>query len=64
MSKKKDRISALISLHKALSVVESDAENQTPELIRENMGNFIECVTKVLALDGIGFMPADSKVGE
>ncbi len=59
MSKKKDRVSALISLHEALSTVEHDAENQTAELIKENMGNFKECVKKVLALDGIGFMPVD-----
>ena len=64
MSKKSDRVSALVSLYKALSTVEHDAENQTTELIKENMSNFKECVKKVLALDGIGFMPADSKVTE
>ena len=64
MSKKSDRISALISLVNALEVVEQDAEHQTPELIRDNMGNFIGCVKKILALDGIGFVSADSKVGE
>jgi hypothetical protein len=64
MSKKQDRVSALISLYEALGAVEHDAENQTVELIKENMGNFRECVKKVLALDGVGFMLADSKVGE
>ena len=59
MSKKKDRINALISLHKALETVEHDAENQTAELIKENMGNFKECVKKVLSLDGIGFLSVD-----
>ncbi len=64
MSKKSDRVSALVSLHEALCVVEVDAEHQTPELIRDNMKNFKDCVEKVLKLDGIGFMPADGKVGE
>ena len=62
MSKKSDRVSALISLHKALCVVEQDSEHQTPALIRENMSNFKDCVKKILALDGVGFMSADSKV--
>ena len=64
MSKKSDRVSALISLHKALATVECDAEYKTPELIRENMSNFKGCVAKILGLDGVGFMAADSKVGE
>ncbi len=64
MSKKRDRVSALISLHEALVTVEQDAENQTPELTRENMSNFKNCVEKVLSLDGIGFVSADSRVGE
>ena len=64
MSKKSDRVSALISLENALGVVERDSEHQTPELIKENMSNFRGCVKKILKLDGIGFMPADSKVGD
>jgi len=63
MSKKQDRVSALVSIHKALATIEGDAEYQTPELIRENMGNLKDRVAKVLALDGIGFVAADSKVG-
>ena len=64
MSKKRDRVSALVSLHKALIVVEVDAEHQTPELIRENMINFKLCVEKILSLDGVGFMSEDAKMGE
>jgi len=64
MSKKSERVSALISLENALGIVERDSEYQTPELIKENMANFRGCVKEILSLDGIGFMPADSKVGE
>ena len=64
MSKKRDRVSALVSLHEALIVVENDAEQQTPELIRENMINFKLCVEKILFLDGIGIMSSSAKMGD
>ncbi|HHZ96779.1 MAG TPA: hypothetical protein EYN67_14800 [Flavobacteriales bacterium] len=63
MSAKKQRIGTLISLHKCLSGPKS-ANSKTVSYTRPQADAMLEAIKGLLKNDGIGFMPADSKVGE
>ena len=54
MSKKQQRISALISMNNSLGDIATDADNQTAESIKKNMGILQDHVKFILLLDGVG----------
>jgi len=64
MSIKRKRIGMLASLRETLGNIEHDAENQTTEILKSNMVIVQKHVADILALDGVGMIRADSKVGE
>ena len=61
MSIKRKRICMLASLNNTLRDIEADAENQTPEILAYNMKIIQGHVKDILALDGVGCIPADVK---
>lgn len=63
MSIKKERIGMLIALRQTIADIGCDAKNQTPEILESNMKLVEEHVKDILKLEGVGFMPADAKVG-
>ena len=63
MSIKKERIAMLIRAKEDVRMIGCDAENQTPEMIKENMEIIEKRIEKILKLDGVGFMPIDAKAG-
>jgi|GEM_PF-6005524 hypothetical protein len=62
MSNKKERIAMLVKTKEDLHGIGCDAENQAPEMIKENMRILEKRIEKILKLDGVGFISADSKV--
>ena len=62
MSIKRKRIGMLIALSDILIDIEADAKNQAPEILASNMKTLQGQVKDILALDGVGCIPADAKV--
>ncbi len=52
----------LARIKEDLHMLGCDAENQTPKMIKENMEILEKRIQKILKLDGVGFICADSKV--